>query len=110
MLPKAQQSGTRVPVHVDCQKDRLVILGSDVTKGADRRKTCMAASIAKPASAIGRLLREMRTAAGRRSGQEEVIVLWIRPDGIAVANRAMAAARKARVPLGWEPADRDWRF
>ena len=87
-----------------------MILGRDVTKGADRRETCLAARIGDPRSAFGRLLRRVKAAALRPSGQEEVVVLWIRPDGIAVANRAMAAARKARVPLGWEPADRDWRF
>ena len=42
--------------------------------------------------------------------REKVIVLWVRPDGISAADAAIKAAKKAKVPLGWEPADADWVF
>lgn len=103
MLPKAKGGAEGVAVHVDCRKDGLVILGSDVTSGDGQREFCPLGEIPSSNSAFGKLVQRTK----RSSGQ--VLVLWVRPDGVASADKAIKAAR-GKVPLGWEPADKDWTF
>jgi len=110
MLPVADKATNKTAVHVDCQRQGLVIIGSKVDAGRASRTLCPASRILDPRSAFGSLLDAMRPADQSGSGPERVLVLWIRPDGIPTADRALRAARRARVPVGWEPADADWTF
>jgi hypothetical protein len=110
VLPKAREGSSKVAVHVDCRADGLAIIGSTVAGGGERRAFCPADRIGSGRSVFGRLLSRLKQGAGSRPGQEQVLVLWIRPDGISTSKAAMKAAKSADVPLGWEPADPDWVF
>jgi len=109
-LPVAARKGNEVAVHVDCRRDGLVIIGSDPTKGAESRDRCPTRRIGDANSAFGRLLKRVREVRNSGQAREAVLVLWIRPDGIAAADAAIRAAEEANVPLGWEPAEKDWLF
>ena len=105
MFPKAREKTGAVAIHVDCRSDGLVVMGADVTVGVENRETCPTSRIASPGSPFMRLIDRLKRLRGK-----EVIVLWVRPDGIDAADKAIKAARNATVALGWEPANKDWSF
>jgi len=107
-LPKAAGGAGASPVHVDCRKEGLVILGLDVTSGVTSREVCPVDDIEKPGGAYRRLIARVKKS--RSAGRPEVIVLWVRPDAVDTADKAITAAEEAKAPLGWEPADSNWAF
>ena len=107
-LPKAAGGAEAEPVHVDCGNGALVIMGTDLTLPGRPRETVPISDIPRPDSAFGRLMRDVKE--NSVAGRAQVIVLWVRPDGIDTADKAIEAARRADVPLGWEPANADWAF
>lgn len=105
VLPKAKGGGRGQPVHVDCRKDGLVIHGLG---GSDDEKIfCKADDVEAENGALSDLLQRIERS---QTPRRYVVVLWIRPDGSRVADKAMPVIRKAGVRLGWEPADSGWVF
>jgi hypothetical protein len=106
-LPNASGGGRGEPFHIDCTKDGLILLGTNLEEGRDSRKRCSSGDIEKADGPFGKLLKDISS--GRRS-KDTVLVLWIRPDGVESGRLAMDAARKAEVRMGYEPADQQWSF
>ena len=107
-LPQAFGGAAAVPVHIDCRREGLVILGTDVAGGRAARRTCPRRMIARERSTFLELVGRVR---GRKlAPSRQVIVFWIRPEGIESATKAIKIARNAGAPIGWEPAGTDWEF
>jgi len=104
MLPKAEGGARATAIHVDCRSNGLVILGTNVQTGKTQRQFCATDDIEKEGSHFRRLVKSVK-------GQKRrVIVLWVRPDGVAAADKAIEIATEAEAPVGWEPADKNWAF
>lgn len=106
-LPKAKGGGRGRPIHVDCQRDGVFILGADVEAEKESRRFCATDGINDAGNAFDQLIGDIQ---GGRLPRDSVIVLWVRPDGVKAAKAAIQMARQAKVRLGWEPADQDWEF
>jgi hypothetical protein len=106
MLPTVIGKTDAIPCHVECNKTGLIILGEDVTRQATKRETCPLKQIETPGSTYRRLLARLHSAPNRRL----VLVLWVRPDGVAALEKALPLAKEAGVPVGYEPAETDWVF
>lgn len=104
-LPKAIAGASTTPVHVDCQSEKVVILGARTDEGLGQRQSCPRALLKQPDKPFVKLLGQVKNSKGKMS-----IVLWIRPDGVKTANEAISIARQHKARLGYEPADKDWTF
>lgn len=107
-LPLAVGGAAAVPVHVDCRKEGLVILGTDIVGGRADRTSCPRRRIADEHGVFRHLVE--RVGGRKLMPDRQVVVLWVRPGGIETATKAIKLARAAGAPLGWEPADSDWEF
>ena len=107
-LPLAVGGAAAVPVHVDCRKEGLVVLGTDVVAGRADRTACPSRQIADERGVFFLLVDRVRSR--KLMPDRQVLVFWVRPDGIESASKATQVARAAGAPLGWEPADSDWEF
>lgn len=107
-LPLAVGGSAAVPVHVDCRKEGLVVLGTDVVGGRADRTACPVHQIANERGVFFHLVDRVRRR--KLMPDRQVLVFWVRPDGIESASKAAQVARAAGAPLGWEPADSDWDF
>lgn len=109
MLPVASNGAKGIPVHVDCRSDGLIILGADLSDKSSRQH-CPLDKISIAGSVFDKLLSRVSARKKQSDKSREIIVLWVRPDGLDAFKKAVFAARKAGAPLGWEPANTDWNF
>ena len=108
-LPEAVGGADTIAVHVDCRKDSLVILGAQPGAWAAPRQTCPKDALASSTSPYQKLIAQVKQSQAQPKGKLS-IVLWVRPDGIGAADKALALALRQGVPIGLEPADADWKL
>ncbi len=109
MFPQSVGGSSATPVHVECRKDGVVILGTN-TEQLGNRTLCRVGKLSSASSEYGKLIREVASKRNYKGVQKKVIVLWVRPDAFVTSRKAIAAAKKVKAPIGWEPAAADWKF
>jgi len=62
VIPKTREEADDEPVHVDCRKDRLIILGTDLTADPSERRAVPLREIPRSGGAFGRLIGRLRRA------------------------------------------------
>ena len=105
MLPVAQSgSGNAVPIHVDCTKNGLIVLGANIAgkSSQGQRFSLSEKEIQEANGPYHKFLSQIKA--------PYVLVLWVRPDGIPTCYKALKPAKDAGVAVGYEPASADWRF
>lgn len=89
--------------HLDCQKDRLIIFNGEFPKGYPIKTE----NIRSSGTPYIELLRRLKA----KSKKDEIIIFWIRPDGISTFLECNIGALNAKhICFSWEPAESNWVF
>lgn len=102
-VPVPDRKTSETPLHIDCRKGELIVLGSDFSQKGIERRAYTEEQIAE-SGPLWDLLCHVRDGKGKAT----VIVLWIRPDGTDLANKMINLCQRGNIPIGWEPALKDW--